>query len=149
MLLFISTKLSFRRNIYLIRFLFPLPIIYATELLKLYAYMLPTAMEQHNNAEPPKVGTEQRWKNIWEKEKTHNICAKWLRELKTTHSNISVQEPESHHQVTHIQQWVKNVKSWSAPDFDLDHSLTKETNSNALTLSSTDESAVSNRHSPR
>ena len=44
-------------------------------------------------ADPPKAEMEQYWKNIWEKEATHNASAQWLVELQAEHSNLPDQDP--------------------------------------------------------
>ena len=71
-------------------------------------------------ADPPKVETEQYWKNIWEKDATHNADAQWLKDLKAQHSDIPEQTPVT---VTteDIQHRANRMRSWAAPGPDMIH----------------------------
>ena len=57
---------------------------------------------------PPKRETEIFWKNIWEKETTHNNQANWLGKLKKEHStkitpreNIIITEQDLKNKIEH------------------------------------------------
>lgn len=62
--------------------------------------------------EPSKI--TYYWKNIWE---IHKITAKWLQDLRTSYSNLPVQEPPT---ITSYRE-LKNIKNWIAPNPDMIH----------------------------
>ncbi len=86
--------------------------MFSTEPSKVYSQW------QGNNtrSDPPRAETEQYWKNIWEKEASHNTNAQWLEDLRTDHSNLPEQEPTAD-----IQERVAGMKSWTAPGPDMIH----------------------------
>ena len=72
------------------------------------------------NAEPPKAETERFWKDIWEKEATHNTTAEWLKELQRDHQQQPEQEPITI-TGTDLGQRLQRMKSWTAPGPDMIH----------------------------
>ena len=47
----------------------------------------------NNRSDPPRAEVEKYWKDIWEREASHNTDAQWLVDLRADHSNIPEQEP--------------------------------------------------------
>ncbi|VDN60666.1 unnamed protein product [Dracunculus medinensis] len=67
--------------------------------------------------EPPIAKTIHYWKNIWEKQKIHNISAKWLQDLRISHNLPDNQRP-----AVDIER-LKNIKSWVSPCPNMKHDL--------------------------
>ena len=72
---------------------------------------------------PPKRETEMFWKNIWEKETTHNNQADWLEKLKKEHNtkitpqeNIIITEQD-------LKYKTRQMKNWRAPGPDMLHAF--------------------------
>ena len=65
--------------------------------------------------EPPKAETERYWKTIWEDEKTHNIDAQWLQELRTLES------PRTGTNHSSLSSTTDQENKEQAPDPDMSH----------------------------
>ena len=57
--------------------------IFSTEPSKVYAQWQVNKMR----IDPPRAETKQYWKNLWEREPSHNTDAPWLGHLRADHSN--------------------------------------------------------------
>ncbi|XP_067949697.1 uncharacterized protein [Watersipora subatra] len=58
------------------------------------------------------------WKDIWEKETTHNTTANWLKRLKESHQNTVAQQGLTISKVD-IKCRVQHMKNWAAPGHDM------------------------------
>uniref|UniRef100_A0A7N8XHF5 Reverse transcriptase domain-containing protein n=1 Tax=Mastacembelus armatus TaxID=205130 RepID=A0A7N8XHF5_9TELE len=74
----------------------------------------------NTRADPPRLETERYWKNIWEREASHNTSAQWLADLRADHSNLPEQEPVTI-ATADIRERVSNMKNWTAPGPDMIH----------------------------
>ena len=93
--------------------------LFTTDPSKVYS-KLKGQNENHQQPEPPKQQTEIFWKNIWEKEISHNKNAKWLKDLEDQHQNNQPQE-EVHITEQDVQGKVRHMKNWKAPGPDMIH----------------------------
>nr|XP_049581805.1 uncharacterized protein LOC125972245 [Syngnathus scovelli] len=91
--------------------------LFTTQPAKVYAQW------QGNNsrADPPRLETEQYWKDIWEREASHKKDAQWLVALRKDHSKLPEQNPVTI-TVADIQRRVSGMKNWTAPGPDMIHS---------------------------
>ncbi len=90
--------------------------MFSTEPAKVYSQW----QGNNNRSDPPRAETEKYWKNIWEREASHNTDAQWLVDLRADHSNLPEQEPVTI-SMADIQERVSKMKSWTAPGPDMIH----------------------------
>ena len=57
--------------------------LFSTEPAKVYSQW----QGNNNRSDPPRAEVEKYWKDIWEREASHNTDAQWLVDLRADHSN--------------------------------------------------------------
>ena len=75
--------------------------------------MLRNGNQSVEQPDPPKKETEMFWKEIWEKDASHNDKAKWIAELKTDdQSSVIQQQPVA---ISEKDLRLTQMTNWTAP----------------------------------
>ena len=69
-------------------------------------------------SEPPRSSTSKFWKDIWEKETTHNTTAHWLKRLKESHQHTVAQQGLTISKED-IKCRVQRMKNWATSGHDM------------------------------